>query len=112
ENPRRARFGPELALDHAVFAPLLDPLLRRVLLEELADRIPEDRDLLVLHELWVGDVDNGHESVPLRLFCQAIVPASRRAAISSASIPSPARIASLSWPGIGADRGLSGAVAE
>ena len=54
------RFLPEGPLDHAVLVPFLHAGFRRVLLEELADRIAEDGDFLVLHELGIGNVDDGH----------------------------------------------------
>ena len=60
EQARGARFLPKRALDHAVLAPFLHPRLGRVLLEKLADRVPEHRDLLVGHEFGIGNVDDGH----------------------------------------------------
>ena len=54
------RLGPHRAIDDAVLAPPRSPGRRRVLVEKLADRLPEDDDVLLLEEIGTIDVQNGH----------------------------------------------------
>ena len=67
QQSRLPRFVPESAFDLPVLAPFEDTLFRRMLLIELADRVGEDRDFLVLHEFGLGYIDCGHMSGPLRI---------------------------------------------
>ena len=78
EQARCARLVPEFAFDLAVLAPFQHTFFGRVLLVELADRVREDRDLLVLHIFGLGYVDDGHAYFPfqfgLRFSAKAAAP--------------------------------------
>jgi hypothetical protein len=61
-----ARLAPERALDDSLAPPSLDAALRRVLVEESVDRLREDDDLVLFHEIGPVDFQRRHGVSSLR----------------------------------------------